>query len=146
MADSDIAWAHADAIHSMLTAAVAGWNIYLDEPIPDSADRYLKIWPPPVVRPVTTLAGYGGEGRTTTQVTAAGRSIREVITALDRCGAALHRRRPTIVGRRCSLISQAQDVPDTPRPDPDVRTADGQPILFSFLSFSLFSAPADTTS
>ncbi|GAA4439381.1 hypothetical protein [Phytohabitans houttuyneae] len=144
MADTDIGWAHADAIKTMLGGLP--YTVYIGgADIPDDADQYLVLWSPPANRPRSTLNGYGGEARTTTQVTAAGRTVREVITALDRVAAALHRQRPTIAGRRCSPITQTPDVPAPPAPekDPNVRTTDGQPIFFSFLQFSLFSAPEE---
>lgn len=144
MADTDVGWAHAAAIKNMVEAAVTGWTVYLDEEIPDTAVRYLKVWPPPGERPTITLNGYGGDARTRTQITAAALTEREVITALDRAGAALHRRRPSITGRVCGLITQVPEIPAPPAPekDPNVRTQDGHPIFFSFLQFTLFSSPA----
>jgi hypothetical protein len=147
VADTDIAWAHADAIKAMVEAAT-DYPIFMGEvTAPDDQLEYpyLILWPPPASRPTTTLAGYGGEATTRTQITAAGRDVREVLAALDRVGAALHRRRPTIPGRRCGLITQTPEIPDPPQPDRDetARTLpDGRPVFISFLQFSLFSAPA----
>ncbi len=104
---------------------------------------HLVCWPPPAVRPSITLAGYGGEATTTTQITAAGRDVREVITALDRASAALHRRRPVIAGRRCSLITQVPAAePPQPERDPDVSTPE-RPVFYSFIHVSLFSSPQE---
>lgn len=144
MADSDVGRAHANAIHAMLAGAVT-YGVYLGRPnIPDTALEwpYLIVWPPPASRPTVTMAGYGGEATTTTQVTAAGRNVDETITAIDRASAALHRQRPTIVGRRCGLISQLPDVPGPPSPDRDDQT--GTPdynVYTTFAQFSLYSAP-----
>lgn len=103
---------------------------------------HLVLWPPPANRVAVTMNGYGGEATTTTQVTAVGRDVREVITALDRVSAALFRRRPTIPGRECGLIDQREDAPPPPAPDRDeqIRIGDGRPVFFSFLHFSLFSS------
>lgn len=151
MADTDVGWAHAEAIQAMLEA-VTPYPVYIGEvtaPDPDSGEPdaleypYLVIWPPPGTRPVITLNGYGGEATTTTQITAAGTSVREVITALDRASAALHRRRPVIAGRRCGLISQVPaDEPPQPQRDPAVSTPK-RPIFFSYIQVSLFSAPTE---
>jgi hypothetical protein len=145
MADTDIGWAHLQAIQAMLTDLP--YTVYVGaEQIPDDAVSYLVLWPPSASRPTTTLNGYGGEARTVTQVTAAGHTAREVITALDRVAATLHRQRPTIHGRRCSPVTQVPDTPGPPAPekDPNVRTPDGHPIFFSFLQFSLFSSPEES--
>jgi len=144
VADSDVGWAHAAAIHDMLDTAV-GYGVYLgrpDIPDPELVWPYLIVWPPPAGRPTIALAGYGGESTTTTQVTAAGRNVRETITALDRAAVALHRRRPVIVGRRCGLITQLADVPGPPSPDRDDQT--GTPdynVYTTFAQFSFYSAP-----
>jgi hypothetical protein len=146
VADADVGWAHASAIHTMLTAATP-YDVYIgDVTVPDDELEfpYLVVWPPPGTRPTITLNGYGGEATTRTQVTGAGRTVREVLAVLDRASAALHRRRPTIPGRACSLMRQVPGTADVPQPrrDPKARTRDGLPILSSFLQFSLFSSPA----
>lgn len=142
MADSDIGWAHAAAIAALLEPLP--YPVYMGE-VTDADDAltypYVVIWPPPATRQTVTLAGYGGEATTTTQITASGRNVREVITALDRVSAALHRKRPTIVGRRCGLITQVEGAAGPPQPDRDeqVRTEDGRPVFFSFHQFTLHS-------
>jgi hypothetical protein len=145
VADTDVGWAHADAIGGMLET-VTSYPVYIGEVTADDDELeypYLVLWPPPATRPTTTLAGYGGEATTTTQITAAGRDAREVITALDRASAALHRRRPVIAGRRCSLISQVPAVePPQPERDPDVSTPE-RPVFFSFIQVSLTSSPVE---
>lgn len=148
MADTDIGWVHADAIRALLDAATA-YDSYVGEVTAADDDLtypHYIIWPPPSSRPRTTLNGYGGEATTRTQVTAVGRDVREVLAALDRAGAALHRKRPVISGRRCGLITQTPEIPDPPQPDrtETARTLpDGRPVFVSFLQFSLFSAPVD---
>jgi hypothetical protein len=145
VADTDVGWAHAEAISGMLETATA-YPVYVGEVTADDdelAYPYLVAWPPSATRPTTTLAGYGGEATTTTQITASGRDVREVITALDRASAALHRRRPVITGRRCSLISQVPaDAPPQPERDPEVSTPE-RPIYFSFIQVTLTSSPTE---
>lgn len=152
MADSDVGWLHADAIRQLLDARTP-YPVFLGEVTAEDDGLewpYLVVWPPPVNRAVLTLAGYGGEATTTTQVTASGRDVREVLVALDRTSAALHRRRPAIPGRKCGLITQRDDAPPPPQPDrqEEARLADGRPVFFSFAQFTLFStatAPAVIT-
>ncbi|MDG4792010.1 hypothetical protein O7626_40050 [Micromonospora sp. WMMD1102] len=144
MADADVGWAHAAAIGALLDTTT--YPVYIGEV--DTADDdltypHLVCWPPPASRPTTTLAGYGGEASTTTQITAAGRDVREVLAALDRASAALHRRRPAIAGRRCSLITQIPAAePPQPERDPDVSTPE-RPVFFSFIQVSLTSSPVE---
>lgn len=146
MANTDIGWMHADALKVLLDGGTT-YPVYVGE-VTASDDElewpYLVLWPPPANRPVSTMAGYVGDATTVIQVTAAGRTIREVLAALDRASAALHRRRPTIPGRRCELISQVPGVPPAPQPDKEeaARINDGLPIYFSFVQFSLYSTAA----
>lgn len=143
MADTDIGWMHAEGLAALL--APLPCTLYIGEVTDADEDLtfpYLVLWPPPASRPTTTLNGYGGEATTVTQLTASGASPREAITALDRAAALLHRRRPTIPGRRCSLISYTEGAagPPQPQPDPQARTPDGQPIYVTFALFTLHSS------
>lgn len=142
MGTDDVGWAHAQALADMLEPLP--YTVFIGEVDDDSALEYpyLVLWPPPVARLTITLAGYGGEAITTTQITAAGRDIREVLAALDRTAGLLHRRRPHIPGRRCGLIRQQPEVPDAPQRDPQVTTTAGRPIYFGFLMFTFSSSPA----
>lgn len=145
MADTDVGWMHAAGITAMLEAAVP-YTVYTGEVTTRDEELefpHLIAWPPPANRPTIAMAGYGGEARTVTQITAVGRDVREVITALDRATAALHRRRPSIAGRACSLIRVLEDVATPPQPSRDdtVSTPD-RPVFFSFVQAELFSAPA----
>lgn len=145
MADTDIGWAHASAIQVMLgsTTPYPSYIAEVDAPDGDLEYPHYVLWPPPAFRPTTTLAGYGGEATTTIQITAAGRDTREVITALDRASAALHRRRPVVAGRRCSLISQIPAAePPQPERDPEVSTPE-RPVFYSFIHVSFNSAPLE---
>lgn len=141
MADTDVGWAHAEAIEAMLEPLP--YLLFIGEVTAADEDLtfpYLVLWPPPATRHAATLNGYGGEATTTTQITAAGRDVREVITALDRASALLHRRRPTIPGRRCGLITQQLDAAGPPQPQRDEQVSTPErPIFFSFLNFTLYS-------
>jgi hypothetical protein len=93
--------------------------------------------------PTNTLAGYDTAAMSTIQVTAAGTSVNEVLAALDRATAALHRRRPTIIGRRCGLIRQVPGAfPPAPQRDDRVNTPAGRPVFFSFALFAFYSTAA----
>lgn len=147
----DPAVQHAQAIHALIVAAVTPavppprpYEVYLGEVT--AADHelvfpYLVVWPPPSERPTYTLAGYGGEAATTTQVSAVGRDTLEAIVAMDRASAALHRVRPAIAGRACGLITQVPQQLPPPRPDERVRV-NGRPVYFTFALFRLGSSPA----
>lgn len=146
MADADVGWLHAQAIHGLLVGATP-YPVYLGEvttPDEEIEYPYLVAWPPPATRPTITLAGYGGEATTTTQVTASGRDVRETITAMDRASAALHRRRPVIAGRKCGLIRHLPDAAGPPQPtrDPQLYTP-ARPVFFTFAQFALMSSPLD---
>lgn len=145
VAETDVGWAHAEALHGMLVVATT-YPVYLGEVDAEDGEveyPYLVLWSAASTRPIITLNGYAGEATTATQITAAGTSVREVITALDRASAALHRRRPTILGRNCSPISQVLVAePPQPERDPEVSTPE-RPIFFSFIHVSLFSAPRE---
>lgn len=133
---ADPAVDHANAIHGLLDAALT-YTVYLGEvtgPDGELTFPYIVAWPPPPDRPTLTLAGYGGEITTTTQVSAVGRDVTETIAAMGRASEALHRVRPTIAGRRCGLITQVPQQMPPPRPDERVRV-NGRPV---YLTFSLF--------
>jgi hypothetical protein len=146
---TDVSRQHAAAAQNMIELAVAGeaqggrYKVYLGEVTDDEADvryPYLVVWPPPVMRPTNTLAGYDSAATSTIQVTAAGVSVDEVLAALDRAAAALHRRRPQITGRVCGLISQVPGaVPPAPQRDDKVSTPAGRPVFYSFALFSMYS-------
>lgn len=144
MADTDVGWAHAQALAGML--AGLPYPLYVGE-VSDEDDTltypHLILWPPPATRPTVTLNGYAGEVTTVTQITAVGTTPREAITALDRVSALLHRRRPSIAGRRCSLVTATEGAAGSPQPQPDdqARTADGRRVFFTFGLFSLYSSP-----
>lgn len=143
MADTDVGWAHADAIRGMLDDALP-YPVYVGEVTDDNPDYpHLILWPPPANRQTVTLNGYAGEATTVTQVTAAGEDVRSVITALDRVGAALHRQRPTIPGRHCGLVTQVEGAAGPPQPQRDEQVSTPErPVFFSFLQFSLHSTRA----
>lgn len=151
----DVSRQHAKAIADLINTAVAQqqtggrYTVYIGEVTTAEASisyPYLTVWPSPGFRPTNTQAGYDGALTTTTQITATGRSVDEVLAALDRAAAALHRRRPDIPGRRCSPITQVPGAaPPQPVRDDLVHTPDGRPIFFSYNLFTLYSTPAGGT-
>ncbi|MEV1013776.1 hypothetical protein AB0I89_23785 [Micromonospora sp. NPDC049801] len=143
MADTDVGWAHAEGLAALLEPLPYQVHIgQVDEVDGPIEYPHLILWPPPATRPTVTLNGYGGEVTTTTQLTAVGRDPREAITALDRASAMLHRRRPVIEGRRCSLITQQPEAAGPPQPqrDEQARTPDGHAPYFTFALFTLHSS------
>lgn len=145
---------HYKAIVDMLNTALqveqqdGRYKVYEGEVTDDEttiAYPYLVVWPPPGYRPTNLMAGDDGALTTTTQITAAGTSVDEVLAALDRAAAALHRKRPIIPGRSCGLISQdPAATPPQPDRDPTVRTPTGRPVFFSFIHVSLYTTAAPT--
>lgn len=134
---------HPTAIYDLLANGV-DFDVHLGEVLPPDDELtfpYLVVWMAPAGRPVTTMNGYASEVTTVTRITAAGREPREVLAALDRASAVLHRVIPTIPGRRCSPITQdpTGGPPVDVEKDPQVRTADGRPVFYAPLRFALMS-------
>lgn len=142
MANTDIGRMHAEALQRMLSDLP--YPIYVGEVTDGQPDYpYLVLWPPPANRQTLLMNGYSGEATTVTQITAAGRDVWEVITALDRVSAKLHRRRPEIPGRRCGLVGQVDDAAPPPQPQRDEQVSTPErPVFFSFLHFRLHSTAA----
>ena len=148
----DVSRQHAAAVKALIEVAVAGeaqdgrYQVFMGEvttPEDQTVYPYYVVWPPPAMRPINTLAGYDGAATSTIQVTAAGTSVNEVLAALDRAAAGLHRRRPHIPGRVCCPISQVPGAaPPAPQRDDQVHTPDGRPVFYSFSLFSLYSTAA----
>lgn len=149
---TDVSRLHRQAIVDLLNDALAveqtggAYTVYVGEVTTAEADityPYLVVWPPPVTRPTNLLNGSDGAATTVTQITAAGTTTDEVLAALDRAGTALHRRRPNIIGRRCTPITQLPTAePPQPGRDDRVNTPTGRPVFFAPLLFSLYSTPA----
>ena len=147
-AATDVGRMHQAAIVDRLNAqfAVEKYDVY-DGQVTKAEDAvtypYLVVWPQPATRPVITMAGYAGEASTIAQITAAGTSPADVLAALDRASAALHRWTPTIAGRRCAPVTQ-QPATVPPAPDPNVKTTDGGPVFYSYIVVSLYSSGASS--
>lgn len=141
----DVSRAHAAAIRDLL--APLPYTVYLGEVTdPDDALTfpYLVVWPPPANLPTNTLNGYDSQATTTTQITVAGTSVDEVLAALDRAAAQLHRVRPTVTGRKCAPLRQIPGAgPPQPLRDPQVRTTDGRPIYHSIALYELHSTASE---
>lgn len=147
----DISRLHAQAMVALVNAAVAGeqqdgrYKVYVGKVTDAEADvkyPYYVIWPPPAMRPTNTMAGYDGAAQSTIQLTAAGITENDVLAALDRAAAGLHRVRPTIPGRACGAFRQ---VPGATPPAPlreDRVNANGQPVFVAFALFDIYSTPS----
>jgi len=148
----DVSRQHAHAVASMIETAVAGeaqdgrYAVFVGE-VTTTEDvtvyPYYVVWPPSAMRPTNTLAGYDSAAMSTIQVTAAGTSVNEVLSALDRAAGALHRQRPVVPGRVFGLIRQVPGTfPPAPTRDDRVHTPDGRPVFFSYALFVLYSTAA----
>lgn len=132
---------HAEAVRAMLEPA--GYPVYLGEnEIPDHPGfPYLVSWAATgsPIRADERMAGYSGSIVTRHQVTIAALTVLDVIGAAARARNLLHRKRPTIAGRRCGDMSQEQGPPVTPIVDPTVTGPHGQRIYVAYLAFTLSS-------
>ena len=144
---SDPSRLHAAAIAAILNAALpASVDVYVakvDKADADLTYPYVVIWPPPARRPLDSLAGWtGGTVTTRTQITGAGTSDDEVLASLDRAAEALHGVTPTIAGRTCGQIQQADEQPNPITVDPTVKTTGtdpGRDIYMGFIIVQLSS-------
>ncbi|MFI1194083.1 hypothetical protein ACH4T9_12610 [Micromonospora sp. NPDC020750] len=138
---------HAQAVAAMLRTGTAFQVHEGDVNIPDDE----LTWPHYVVwgaagnPSVVRLAGDGGEVWTRTQITCVGLSPLDVLGAADRARRVLHRKRPTITGRRCGDIEQDPGSPGPPAVDPNVKSPDGRRIYFTPIFFTLHSSPIRST-
>lgn len=137
---------HAAAIASLAVAQVAAMGaavaVYRDGAPDSPAYPYLVVWGAPAgpVAAAERLYGYGGEAFTTTQITAAGLTVDDVLGAVDIARQALHRRKPTIAGRVCGDL-EMDGAPSRPAPDP-VRSPAGLQVWSTPMFFLLMSSPA----
>lgn len=138
---------HAEAVKAMLDTT--GYPVYLGEneipdTIPQAGFPYLCAWAVPG-EPLPgdeRLHGYAGSILTRHQVTIAALTPLDVIGAAARVRNLLHRRRPTITGRRCGDMSQDKGPPPTPTVDTTVSGPQGQRIYIAHLTYSLTSVLA----
>lgn len=139
---------HAEAVKAML--APTGYPVYLSSgEIParlgDDAFPYLCAWAAPG-EPTPggeRLAGYDGAIVTRHQITIAALTALDVIGAAARARRLLHRRRPTIPGRRCGDMNQIPGPPAVPVVDTGVPGPNGQRIHVGYLLYQLSSTPAN---
>lgn len=130
---------HRDAIADLLEQALTvqgstGITVYRDSVPADPQFPYLVVWGAAGVPldAAERLAGYAGEISTSTQITAAGLTVDDVLGAAGRCRVALHRRRPVIPGRRCGDLSA---VSPGGRPNPDPQPEAGGQSVYSLPVF-----------
>lgn len=137
---------HREAIAALLQARLielgsTGITVYIDTVPAVPEFPYLVVWGAGGVPldAAERLAGWAGEVSTTTQITAAGLTVDDVLGAAGRGRAALHRRRPQIAGRQCGDLFVA---PTGGRPVPDPQPASGGQTVYSMPVFvELHSSP-----
>jgi hypothetical protein len=132
---------HYEAVKAML--AGTGFPAYLGEhEIPEQPGwPYYVVWAAPG-EPIAAderMRGYAGSITTRFQLTIAALTPTDVLGAAARARNALHRKRPTIAGRRCGDIAQDPGPPAVPTVDPTVKGPNGARIYVAFLFFSLDS-------
>ena len=110
---------HAAAIHGLIRSAVPSTvDVYLGKVDKADADLHLPL-PGDLAAPGNPQRRLprplGRHLRTTTQITAAGTTVDEVLAALDRAADAMHCVTPTIPGRNCGQLRQLEGAAP-PRP------------------------------
>jgi hypothetical protein len=132
---------HVNALAAMLAAGTS-FDVHVgDVDVPDSdlSYPYYAVWGAPASPVLVRLKGDGGEVVTRTQITVAALTSLDVIGAADRARRVLHRRRPTIPGRRCGDVGQEPASPSVPVLDPTVTSSDGRRVYVAYLFFTLHS-------
>ncbi|WP_189041038.1 hypothetical protein [Micromonospora sonchi] len=135
---------HVEAIADLLRAGTA-FDVHVGEPEPPDDELtypHYVVWGAPGSPALQRLSGDGGEVWTRTQITCVGLTVLDVIGAADRARRALHRKRPTIPGRRCGDIEQDPEAAVAPPvPDPSVKSPPGRQVYITALFFLLHSSP-----
>jgi hypothetical protein len=145
----DVSRAHGHAMFDLLAPLTDDGGVQrffgqVDVPDAKLKRRYLIVWASPGVRDLLTMAGNLSDLTTTTQITAVGRNVDEVLALLDRAADLLQGVRPVISGRVPGFIRQVPT--DTPvRPNETLRTAEGAPTYRGIALFTLNSTAAPVT-
>lgn len=145
VADLEPSRLHAEAIKALaeaqLAAMGAALTCYRDQVPREPAYPYVVFWSAPAspFAPAERLAGWAQEVETVTQATIAGLTPDDVLGAVDRLALALHRRRPTIPGRRVGDF-ELDGTAARPGRDP-IPTPEGQEVWTTALFFRLLSSP-----
>jgi hypothetical protein len=139
---------HRDGIAVLLRQQLAaqgstGITVYVDQVPAKPAYPYLVVWGAAgdPLEAAERLAGWAGEISTNHQITAAGLTVDDVIGAAGRCRLALHRRRPTVAGRRCGDLTVATN---GSRPVPDPGPAPGGQTVYSLPLFAALHSSIST--
>lgn len=136
---------HAEAVKAMLQAT--DFPVYLSaSEIPDHPEwPYICAWPAPGEPPplAERLNGYDGSIITRHQLTFAALTVLDVLGAAGRARRLLHRRRPSIPGRRCGDMRKVPGPPLVPVVDPSVSGPQGQRIHIGYATYELTSSPAN---
>lgn len=140
----DISRVFGRAAQAMIQAELPGKDIYYarvtKEP-PQLTFPYVVVWVIPSMRRRANLTGTIASPDSRVQLTGVGRDPDEVSWVLDRAGAALHGKRPTIDGYRPGLIWE-MPVEQAITKNEDLWTGDGSPTYRGVTMFRLSSEPA----
>lgn len=134
---------HAQVIATMLRAGTAFDVHEGDVNVPDDELSYphFVVWGAPASPLSERMRGDGGEVWTRTQITCVALTPNDVLGAADRARRALHRKRPTIVGRRCGDVEVEATAGTPPQVDPTVKSPEGRRIYFTPIFATLHSSP-----
>lgn len=141
---TDPSRAHALAIEALIDVAVE-YTLYrgkVTDPDSGLTYPYLISWPGRAPRTLDRLAGTGHSLTSTTQITAVGRDVDEVLAALDRVSAAVTGVTPQIPGRNCGRISDISPPDQVPEKSDVSQTPEGAPVYRAFGLFQLMSTSA----
>lgn len=147
---SDPSRQHIAALVAMLTpltGAPTNYQMYVGKVTrPDGAltNPYFVLWPGIGRRDQVNLPGTLSDLTTTTQITAVGRDVDDVLALLDRAAELLQGKRPVIAGRLPGMFRQVSDNPYI-RPTENVRGPDGQACYQGVAQFELNSTAASST-
>ena len=117
-----------------------GWPVYEDGPPNNPTYPHYVLWGAADSAFEERMRGSGGEAVTTMQVTVVAVTVDDVLGGYSRARRALHRRRPTIPGRRCGDIT-VEDTTVRPVINPADRTPDGRQIYTLPLIFTVHTNP-----
>lgn len=139
---SDIAKPFIDGLKGLWSTALPGRTVYLNGVTDDDPDYpYLVLWGGPPNRTPVNLAGNLVSANNLVQVVAIGRDVYEVITLLERAGAA-------VIGRKLSIEGWGTNfVREIPQNQPveknaETLTEDGRPTFRGWTMYQMSADPA----
>jgi len=117
-----------------------GWPVYEDGPPNNPTYPHYVLWGAADSAFEERMRGNGGEAATTMQVTVVAVTVDDVLGGYSRARRALHRRRPSIPGRRCGDIT-VEDTTVRPLINTADRTPTGRQIYTLPLIFTVHTNP-----